>query len=143
MTTNNKPSKAVPEVEAFEKIQRELEEFKADNTEFFEVLGELTARYNAALGMAEKAVRSQQVSCGPFQLTGKPSISYDAEVLYEEMGRDFFFAHGGSVKQVTEYAVDRAQAEVAYAKGLLPAEIVSKVRKVKLSYHKPPTVALP
>lgn len=141
--TNNRPVNAIPEVESFEKIAKELDQFKADNTEFFETLQEIVDRYNAARDRAEKAVRAKQVSCGPFQLTGRPSVSYKGEVLYEEMGRDWFFEHGGTTTQVTKYEMDKSKAEAAYTAGLIPEEVVAKARTVKASYHKPEKVELP
>jgi len=140
---NNRPTNVIPEVEAFERIQRELDEFKRANPEFFEQLQHIVDRYNATRDMAEKVVRTKQISCGPFQLTGRPSVSYDGEVLYEEMGRDWFFEHGGATKQITKYEIDKTKAEAAFSAGIIPEEVAAKARKVKASYHKPEKVELP
>ena len=139
---NSRPTRTIPEVQAFEKVQQELDAFKAENPEFFAELEALVDRYNAARDMAAKVVHTMQVSCGPFQLTGRPSVSYKADVLYEEMGRDWFFEHGGSAVQVTRYEVDKTKAEAAHAAGLIPEEVAAKARTVKVSYHKPEKVTL-
>jgi hypothetical protein len=144
MTINSKPVEAIPEVAAFARVQQELDEFKRANPEFFDQLQGLVDRYNAARDMAEQAVRTKQVSCGPFQLTGRPSISWKWETLYEEMGRDWFTANvsGRTVTTVT-YEGDKGQAEALYAAGIIPGEVSDKARAVKVSYHKPAKVELP
>jgi hypothetical protein len=134
---------AIPEVEEFLKAQKELEEFKDDNTNFFEALQPLVDRYNATLELADKKVRAQQISCGPFQLTGKPSISYDAEKIIEEMGVDFFLEIGGVVAQKLVYEIDKLKAEAANAANLFPPEVLKVVRKTRVAYHKPEKVNLP
>jgi len=143
MAVNNVPVKSIPEVDEFEKAQRALEEFKANNEEFFAMLQPLVDRYNASLELADKKVRAQQVSCGPFLLTGRPSVSYDAEKLIEEMGLDFFIEIGGVVSQRTVYEIEKAKAEAAFSAGYIPDEAVKVVRKIKVAYHKPDKVVLP
>jgi hypothetical protein len=143
MTVNNVPVKSIPEVDEFTKAQRALDEFKANNEEFFAMLQPLVDRYNASLELADKKVRAQQVSCGPFQLTGRPSVSYDAEKIIEEMGRDFFIEIGGVIAQRTVYEIEKSKAEAAFAAGYIPDEVVKVVRKTKVAYHKPDKVVLP
>lgn len=134
----------IPEVEAFTRIQRELDEFKRANPEFFDQLQHLVDRYNASRDMAERAVRTRQVSCGPFQLTGRPAVSWKWETLYEEMGREWFAANvSGEIRQVPKYEGDKGKAEALYAAGIIPAEVSEKARLVKASYHKPEKLELP
>jgi hypothetical protein len=143
MPVNNVPSQSIPEVVEFLRAQRALEEFKEDNANFFEILQPLVDRYNACLELADKTVRAQQVSCGPFQLTGRPSASYDAEKIIEEMGRDFFIEIGGVIAQRTIFEIDKVKAESAYSANLMPPEVIKVVRKIKVAYHKPEKVILP
>jgi len=141
--SKSKPAHEIPEVAAFEVVAQELDEFKKANTEFFERLEQLVDRYNATLDMAEKACRARQVSCGPFRLTGRPSISYNWAELYEEMGRDWFLEHGGTITPSVIYGGDKAKVELAYASKQLPQEVADKVRAVRCSYHKPNKLVIP
>ncbi len=143
MHINNKPVSAIPEVQAFEEAKRELEEFKEAHQPFYQSFMRLCEAYNAARDAADKIVRAKQISCGPFQLASRPSTSYDAERLYEEMGEAFFFAHGGSVEQKPIYTVNKPLLEAAIAAGMLPDEVVSVIKKVRVAYHTPQKAELP
>jgi len=143
MPINNKFVSTIPEVQAFETAKRELEEFKAAHEAFYNDLVRLLDIYNAARDAADKVVRAQQVSCGPFQLAARPSVSYDAEKLYEEMGEPFFFAHGGKVENKPVYVVNKPQVEAAIAAGLVPDEVVESVRRINVRYHTPKKAELP
>jgi hypothetical protein len=143
MGPNDRPTSAIPEVQEFEKARRELEDFKASNVDFFEALGALVDRYNSTYDMASKAVKAKQVSCGPFVLTGRPTVKWDAEKLYEEMGRDFFLEHGGVEKQVVVREIDKSKVEAAYVQKLIPEEVADVARKVRVAHHSPDKVVLP
>jgi hypothetical protein len=140
---NERPEDFVPELKAFRTAQKNLYQFKKDNPDFFEILQELVDKYQAAKDLAYKAVHAKGVSCGPFVLACKPVVKYDADKLYEEMGRDFFFAIGGKELQVTKYEIDKVMAEAALAKNQIPPEVVAKVRTVSLRYNKVPSPELP
>jgi hypothetical protein len=133
---------AVPEVEEFLKAFEALEQFKLANAIFMEALGQLSAQYNAALENAEKAVRSQGVSCGPFELYNY-TTRYDTQRLYEELGREDFLKVGGKLETKTEYVVDKATLEMNIARNVIPAEVVEVVVKNSPTYHKPDKVVLP
>jgi hypothetical protein len=142
--TNKRPVEAIPEVAEFEKARQELASFKESNPEFFAELDQLVARYNAAFDMAEKAVRAKQVSCGSFVLTGRPSVKWDKQKLYEEMGRDFFLtALGGREVPRMELEMEDSKAEAAMVQKLIPDEVAKAARKVKAAYHKPDKLVMP
>lgn len=143
MTRDSVPVSSIPEVGAFTKIQRELETFKKNNPEFFEELNSIVERYNAALDLADKAVRAKQVSCGDFQLMSRPTVYYDAEKLCEELGEEAFIALGGTVKQVPEYAVEKHVLESNIVRGIIPDDIVKRTRTVRCRYDKPEKLNLP
>jgi hypothetical protein len=135
--------KLLPEVVLFEKVQAEWEAFKNDNADVLEAISELLDRYNSACDMAEKAVRAKGVSQGPFQQMGRPTIKWDADKLYEEMGKDFFLAHGGTITQVPKYTIDKNHMEAAVAAKQLPPEVVQTVRSLQLRYHSIKRAVLP
>jgi hypothetical protein len=137
-----RPIETISEVVHFEHIRTELAAFKKKNQEVMLELAELTERYNAALDMADKAVRAQKCSCGPFDLFSVV-VKWDATKYYEEMGEAFFKKHGGTVQTVTEYKVDKNRVAAAAAANLIPAEVLVEIRKEELRYHKPSAVAIP
>ena len=142
--TNKRPIEAIPEVQEFEQIRQDLFDFKDSNPEFFAELGQKVSRYNAAYDMAEKAVRAKQISCGPFVLTGRPTVKWDEKVLFEEMGRDFFLSTlGGKEIPRVELEVDSSRVEAAMVQKLIPDEVVKIARKVRVSYHKPNKLVMP
>jgi hypothetical protein len=143
MTRDTVPVSKIPEVASFTKIREELESFKRNNPEFFEELGSLVERYNAALDAADKAVRAKQISCGDFRLMSKPTVYYDAEKLYEELGDELFVAFGGAIRQVTEYTVEKSVLESHIARGAIPQNIIKDIKSTRCRYDKPEKVVLP
>ena len=133
----------IPEVTEFVQAQEALASFKRNNAEFFEMFESLSERYNRSFELANKAVREQKVSCGPFTMLGRPAVKWDAEKLYEEMGREFFLAHGGTIAQVPRYEIDKLRAEAIYALGQLPEEVAKIVRKEIVRYSTPEKLVLP
>lgn len=133
----------VPEVDAFEAISEEIEEFKSSNAAFYQELQSLAERYNAAHEMAFKAVRSKRVSCGPFQLMGRPAVKYDPNKIIELFGESVFKKYGGRTKQVTVYEVDKEQMDVACASGLISQEEIDTIREIQPRYRKPEKLVLP
>lgn len=134
-------SEMLPEVQQFLEAEKELTQFKENHREFYEELQELLLFYNRALEMAEKAVRAKGINCGPFVMISKPRVSYDAEKVFEELGAEFFFRHGGTTIQVTEYRVDKARLEAAWAANKIPKD--SDIRKVVYPYKKIKPAELP
>lgn len=132
----------VPEVIQFLDAEKTMEEFVADNQAVFDQFRELADRYNNTLEAAEKAVRGQEVKCGPFDLY-QFSTKYNADALFNAVGRNKFLEAGGTMKQVTEYAVDKDAFESAVAKDLIPEEVVKEVRKVTPNYHAPKPLRVP
>jgi hypothetical protein len=133
----------LPEVEAFERIAEEIEEFKNKHEDIYQELQLLAERYNATHEMAYKAVRAKRISCGPFQLMGRPAVKYDPNKVLELFGEAFFNEYGGKTKQVTVYEIDRAQMDIACASGLIPQEEIDEIRDIQPRYHKPEKLVLP
>jgi hypothetical protein len=133
---------AVPEVIEFLNAQGALEDFKASYPELFATLQELTDKYNSTLEQADKVLRGQGVGCGPFHLKHF-AVKYDAEALYNAVGRDQFLAVGGKIETQTVYDVDKGRLEAAVAQRRVPDEVIAEVRKETPTYNKPKALVLP
>jgi hypothetical protein len=136
------PEADVPEVIEFLDAQDAVKAFKEEHAAVFEQMGQLVERYNAALQQADQACRAKQVSCGPFILKHF-STKYDAEKLFNAVGRDQFLQWGGKLDTKTVYEVDRGRLEAIIAQGKLPATTVEEVRKETPNYHKPDALVIP
>jgi len=132
----------VPEVVEFLDAQGAIEDFKNENAAVFEQLAELTDRYNSALEQADKACRSKEVTCGPFVLKHF-ATKYDAEALYNAVGRDAFLNLGGKIGTATTYDVDKGRLEACIAQNKVPDEVVSHVRKEVPNFSKPDKLVIP
>lgn len=132
----------IPEVIEFVDAQEALQEFKQEHAAVFETLAQLTERYNASLEQADKVCRARQVSCGPFDLY-QFSTKYDAEALYNAVGRDKFLELGGKIDTVTAFSVDKGKLEACIAQRKIESDVVDRVRKETPNYHKPEKVQLP
>lgn len=132
----------IPEVIEFVDAQEELQLFQQEHAAIFTKLAQLADRYNTSLEQADKVCRARGVSCGPFDLY-QFSTKYDAEALYNAVGRDKFLELGGKIEQVTQYAVDKGKLEASIAQRKVEGDIVDRVRKETPNYHKPEKVTLP
>ena len=141
MATKNLPESAIPEVAAFVEAQERLQRLQDAYPEIFVQFKQLAEDYNQALEAADKAVRAQKVSCGPFSLMSV-TTKYDAEKLYEEVGREAFLKFGGIEKSVTKYEVDKGRLEAAIAANAVPAKVVEDVRDISPRYKKPEKIVL-
>jgi len=127
------PVDEIPEVIEFLDAQVRLEEFKARHPDLLNELEDLVEDYNQKLQAAEKVVRGKEVNCGPFtQLT--PAITYDAERLYNAIGREEFIRLGGIIRQVPEYVIDGKTVEAAILGRRIPKEVAEVVKKTTRKY---------
>lgn len=131
----------VPEVENFLHAQERLEHLRQQYPQVFQELQAIAEEYNARLEEADKAVRGKQISCGPFDLY-QTQTTYDAEKLFEEMGRENFLKVGGSLKTVTEYTVDKGRVDAAIAANIIPQEVVKIFTKTTPKFHKPDKISI-
>lgn len=133
---------AIPEVVNFVDAQEALKEFREEHADVFAQLDQLVDRYNTSLEQAEKVCRAKAVSCGPFNLY-QFTTKYDAEALYNAVGRDRFLELGGKIETITKYEVDRGKLEASIAQNKLDTGVVDRVRKETANFHKPDKVNLP
>lgn len=132
----------VPEVVNFVDAQEAVELFKQQHADIFKTFAELTERYNATLEQADQVCRQRGVSSGPFNLY-QFSTKYDAEALYNAVGKDRFLDLGGKIETVTQYSVDKGKLEASIAQQKLDSSVVASVRKETPSFHKPDKIVLP
>lgn len=133
---NEKDISDIAEVREFIKAQAEMDRFKSQHEKVFEEYDKLVEDYNQKLEAAEKAVRSQEVSCGPFEYYQK-QIKWDVDGLFDDLGRDRFLKIGGTINTVTQKAIDKTKIESAAQQGLIPSDVVERRRKVSPRYHTP------
>lgn len=133
---------SIPEVVEFLDAQDAIQTFKESNAAVFEQYAELAERYNTALEQADKVCRAKQVSSGPFDLY-QFTTKYDAEALYNAVGRDKFLEVGGKIDSKTIYDLDKGRLEAAVAQKKVPAEVIDQVRKETPAFHKPDKLVLP
>lgn len=132
----------VPEVVEFIDAEGALSDFKEEHAAVFDQLAQLVERRNTALEAAEKVCRSSEVSCGPFDLY-QFSTKYDAEALYNAIGRDKFLEMGGKLDTKTVYELDKGRFEACVSQNKVAAEVVAQVRKETPNFHKPEKLVVP
>lgn len=132
----------IPEVVEFIDANDAIQAFKESHPDVFREYSELVDRYNTALENADKVVRARQVSSGPFDLYSV-ATKYDAEALYNAVGRDKFLEVGGKLETKTEYTLDKGRLEAAAAQRKIGPDVIEQVRKETPNYHKPPKLVVP
>lgn len=146
-TTTNKRTQLdpneIPEVVEYLAAEETYEAVKEKHRKALEELIMAANERNACLEAADKAVRALEVSCGPFQLLGRPTEKIDAEALYEELGKDGFLAAGGKIETQTVYVVDVAKFHRLVSSGEIPQEILDAVTTRTCRFRKPDKVILP
>lgn len=135
------PETAVPEVQAFIEAKEKVDRLKEAYPEVFEQLASIKDEYNSTLQAADKAVRARGVSCGPF-VKYQEQTKYDAEKLYDALGREKFLEVGGKTSTITTYDVDRARLEAHIAAGAIDADVLGEVRTVSPRYRKPDPIEI-
>jgi hypothetical protein len=131
-----KSTNDIPEVAEFLAAMGRLEAFRQQHPDIFAEFDKYIDDYNTKLEMAEKTVRAEGVSCGPFELY-QFGTKYDAKNLYDLVGHERFFTIGGSTSTQTVYEVDPQKVEMAIEQGKIPADVVDSFRTVTPRYHAP------
>lgn len=135
------PTSEIPEVEAALDLKQELDALRVDHPEVFMKYTDLVERYNAAIEVAEKVVRTKELSCGPFD-NYAVRTTYDPQKMFDELGEELFLECGGKSKTVTVLEVDAKAVEAAIAKRLIPEDSVDEFMNVQRSYHAPKKITL-
>jgi len=132
----------IPEVVAFLEAQQRLESLKAQYPGIFDELAELEEQYNTLLEAADKAVRASAVSSGPFELY-QFKTTYNANALYDEVGREEFLKLGGSIQTVQQLDVDKKVFDANVAQNKISKALADKVKQRSPNYHKPNKICIP
>jgi len=138
MTNNLKP-----EVEAFIEVAEKYERVKAFYEEAVAAITSVQEEYNSALAAAEKVVREEGLSQGPFHVSSKRE-KVDAEELCRILGEDQFLAIGGTITTERVYKMDVATLKAKVAINVVSAAEVKPVLSSSYVYRNKPTpISLP
>lgn len=132
----------VPEVQQHLEAKQRLESLMAAYPGVFEEYAESVNVYNATLEAAEQKVRALGVTCGPIKILSY-STKFNAQALYDSMGRDSFLQVGGSEQTIKQYDVDKKIFEAAVVQGKVPSNVISAVVTTAPSYKVPKKIVLP
>jgi hypothetical protein len=138
MTNNLKP-----EVEAFIEAADRYERVKAFYEEAVAALTTVQEEYNSALAAAEKIVREEGLSQGPFQVSSKRE-KVDGAELHRILGEDQFLAIGGTITTERVYRMDIATLKAKMAIKVVEEAVVKSVIATSYVYrNKPNPISLP
>ncbi|WP_394831733.1 hypothetical protein LVJ94_34990 [Pendulispora rubella] len=130
----------VPEVMAFLEAEERLAALKREYRPVFDEFRVLVEQRNAALIAADKVLRPNHASCGPFKCR-HIATKYDAVALYLELGEEQFKRLGGSIRQTVEYELDRDRFEALIDQ--VPPDVLERVQKSSPAYDNPKPAVLP
>jgi nicotinic acid mononucleotide adenylyltransferase len=135
----NKPAKpprtsSLKEFERFERAQEALEEA-------LNPLQPLIEEYNAALEEVDGAVRARGISVGDFKIV-REFDEYNADKLYELVGKDKFLELGGTESQIRKLSIDKTKLRSFIAAGKLPKAIVDQIQTRQRQYSTPKPLKL-
>lgn len=132
----------IPEVRELLEAEERIQELLATNPEFYKQLCDLVSERNQKLEAAEKVVRAQGVSCGPFTKKSE-TIFINAEKLFDELGEEGYKAVGGYTETVVEYKVDRTRFLTYLASNQIPEDVAAVCTEKRPSYSSPDAFHLP
>lgn len=133
-TTKPQRTSSLKEFDRFERAQEALEEALAP-------LQPLIEEYNAALEEVDGAVRARGISVGDFKIV-REYDEFNADKLYELVGRDKFLELGGAETLVRKLSVDKAKFRSFLAAGKLPKDIVEQIHTRQRQYSTPKPLKL-
>lgn len=129
----------IPEVADYLDAKSKLDDFREEYKNVFEQYDALVEDHNTKLEQAEKIVRAQEVTCGPFDLY-QWQTKYDAEKFYDAVGREDFLKLGGHIETVPQYSIDKKMFEAAVAQKKIPQSVINAVVEVSPRYKCPKPV---
>jgi hypothetical protein len=126
---------------AYLESRHSLDTFMEQHGEIFNVLHEIIEDVNTKRQAADKAVRAAGVSCGPWNI-GQTQTVYNADALYEGLGRDGFLAVGGKLSTKTVVSVDKNKVNAAVTRGDIPKPLAEHVITERPRYTAPKDIVL-
>ena len=133
---NDTPTSEIPEVQAYDQAREMLDAFRQQHANVFDSHSTLVEDVRQKMQAADQAVRTKGVSCGVWEHYQNQK-KYDAQALYEALGREEFMRAGGIMQTVTQFDVDKNKLEAAAANGEVPKEVIERVRSITKKYHAP------
>lgn len=134
----------IQEVADFLLVGDMLSSFVEQHLSVFKEFRRLAEEYNQKLQAADKAVRSREVSCGPFIRIGQ-QVKYDWEALFTYCNgdREAFMEYGGKIQQVTKYSGDREHLGIRIEAGDFPEDDVANFRTVSPRFKNLSPISVP
>jgi hypothetical protein len=126
----------IPEVADFIDADDRVKEFKEQYKDVFEQYEQMVSERNDKLEAAEKIVRAHKVTCGPFVLY-QYQTKYNAQALYDAVGRDDFLKLGGNIQTVPKYEIDKKAFEAMVAQKKIAPTVVEAVVEISPRYKCP------
>lgn len=127
-------SNNIKELERFQKAKEALEDALVP-------LQPLIEEYNDALEETEGAVRARGVSIGDFKIV-REYDEYDADKLFELVGREKFLEWGGTEKTERKLGIDKTKLRSFIAAGKVPKSVVQQIHKRQRNYSMPKPLKL-
>lgn len=127
---------AILAVEEFRMAEKAIELFTDTYPQLMKEYRELLEERNQKLSAADTAIRGLDVSYGPWDRF-TADVRYDADALYENIGRTKFLEIGGQIGMEETHKIDGARIELAISKGQIPATLVPVVKKIIPKYRTP------
>lgn len=136
------PVEEIPEVGKFVQEQERFKQFRKDNAQFFEYLTQLATDYNEALSAARAACKQRGVSCGPIQVA-TVQTKYDADAMYDVLGREKFLEMGGTLETVQKRGLDKKRVDFNIDNGKIEADQAALIRKRNPTFKSNDVVSVP
>jgi len=127
-------SSSLKEFDRFERAQEALEEALGP-------LQPLIEEYNASLEEVEGAVRARGISIGDFKVV-REFDEFNADKLFELVGRDKFLELGGAEIAISKRSVDKVKLRSFIAAGKLPKAVVDQIFTRQRQYSTPKPLKL-
>jgi hypothetical protein len=142
MAKKTVPVETIPEVAKFIEAAAKWDRIKAAYEEAINAINTIAEEYNTSLEAAEKAVKANGVSCGPFTILSTAE-SYDANMLIELMGNEAYLKIGGEVSTIRKYEINKDKVNAALVTGALAPKIADAARKTVVRFNRLHKVELP
>lgn len=135
------PSKAPNAVKAFLEQEARYEAWKRKHADALAELRDIAKVYNPSLKAAHAAVKLARVRILPFDLY-QWQTNRNAEVLYDEVGRNRFAQCGGKLEPEWKN-IDDVLFDSLVAQQRLDEKLVAKVVTFTPKFHAPGAIELP
>ena len=141
MANNPVDPESIQEVQQYEEAKEMLEVFTESNKSTFDTYQVLVEDLNTKRDAADKVVRAKKVSVSDWDWY-QTTVKYNAEKLFDHMGREGFLAVGGKLNTQTVYDIDKAKVVASINKGAIPKDVIEDVKTETPKYHAPKDISL-